>query len=393
MRLRQLEQEALDSETENVLAAQQDTQRLRRMVYHALTLASLSPGTRNLGFVVRDPEADAAEAGADYVGRLRASPVVTGLEVGGPAAAAGMRAGDEIVSVDGVDTTDMPALLLLQLCLGEAGSRSRVSVRRLARGRANGRGQADGSWTETVVIERQGLSGAGRCGELGGSWYDKARELRLSHLARKELEDVRMEVARLAGRAAAGEQELFSLASAHKEVHEKRLAWTRRNLVTHLSIDRLRAIASADMHGVAPVSPARACGLRVDGGAVSGGGGRGEEGRGNGHLQFDRHVEDEKGGGLRAAVDEIAGRGQAGSVGAGRGESDCSRSKQLDGERFERGRRGDYRTQRQQGLRKDRQDGDDADTSASLHDVPSSRHLVDQQQVNAFWLEACLAYE
>ena len=126
---------------------------------------------------------------------------------------------------------------------------------------------------------------------------------------------------------------------------------------------------------------------------LSGGGGRGEEGRGNGHLQFDQHVEDEKGGGLRAAVDEIAGRGQAGSVGAGRGESDCSRSKQLDGERFERGRRGDYRTQRQQGLRKDRQDGDDADTSASLHDVPSSRHLVDQQQVNAFWLEACLAYE
>jgi len=44
------------------------------------------------------------------------------------------------------------------------------------------------------------------------------------------------------------------------------------------------------------------------------------------HLapQFDQHVEDEKGGGLRAAVDEIAGRGQAGSVGAGRGESDSS---------------------------------------------------------------------
>ena len=235
----------------------------------------------------------------------------------------------------------------------------------------------DGSWTETVVVERPGLDGAGGCGALEGSWYEKARELRLSHLARRQLEDVRMEVARLAGRAAAGEQELFSLASAYKEVHEKRLAWDRRNLATLLSIDRLRAIASADTHGVAsspmtatssPAGVPATCGLHEDGGASGGG---------------------DRGGGMRAAVDAIAGRGQAGSVGAGmtqgRARRDSGRSKQLDVAKFER----DDGLQRQQGLRKERQNGGEA--LASVHDVPSSHQLVHQQQVNASKLRV-LAY-
>jgi hypothetical protein len=374
-------------ETQKALAAQQETMRLRRMVYHALTLASLSPGTRSLGFSVRDPEADAAEAGADYKGRLRASPVVIEVDASGPAAAAGLRAGDEIISVDGVDTTNMPALLLMQMCLGEAASRSRMSVRRIARGAGN-----DGTWTETVVMERR------EGGELEQSWYEKAREMRMSQDARKQLEDVRMEVARLAGRAAAGEQELFSLGSAHSEVLQKRLAWARRNLMTQLSIDRLRAIALADSgRGLALVSPSVAVPLsppstRTLCAARAITPWEGEAGGGDGHLQSDWLGDVEAGGGMRAAVDEVTGRvrqlhppprtgGQSDRVEAIRGDSNQDRGERQDGG----GGRGDYRTRRAQGMK----DDEYYNARVALHDAPPSTHKLQvgvQQQVKGLWL-------
>jgi len=342
----ELEQEALDLETEKALSAQQETMRLRRMLYHALTLASLSPGTRSLGFSVRDPEADAAEAGADYKGRLRASPVVIEVDASGPAAAAGLRAGDEIISVDGVDTTNMPALLLMQMCLGEAASRSRISVRRIARGAGN-----DGTWTETVVMERR------EGGELEKSWYEKAREMRLSQDARKKLEDVRMEVARLAGRAAAGEQELFSLGRAHSEVLQKRLAWARRNLMTQLSIDRLRAIALADS-----------------------GRWEREAGGGDGHLQSDWLEDVEMGGGMLAITGRVrqlhppprtGSKADRMEARASRGDFDQDRGEGEDGA----GGQGDYRTRRA---------GEYHNARVSLHDAPPSIHKLQvglQQQV------------
>lgn len=382
-------------ETEKVLAAQQETMRLRRMVYHALTLASLSPGTRSLGFSVRDPEADAAEAGADYKGRLRESPVVIDVDASGPAAAAGLRAGDEIISVDGVDTTNMPALLLMQMCLGEAASRSRMSVRRIARGTAGN----DGTSTETVVMERR----EGR--ELEQSWYEKAREMRMSQDARKQLEDVRMEVARLAGRAAAGEQELFSLGSAQSEVLQKRLAWARKNLMTQLSIDRLRAISLADSgRGLALVSPdsvalplsppltRTVCAARAITPFFDITPWERQAGGGDGHLLSDWLGDVEVGGGMRAALDEVTGRvrqlhppprtgGQTDRMQASRGDSDQDRCERQD----RGGGRDDYRTRRAHGM----QDDEYHQSRVALHAAPPSIHKMQvgiQQQVKDLWL-------
>ena len=80
-----------------------------------------------------------------------------------------------------------------------------------------------------------------------GAWLEKLKQERVTvRVQGCSLEDLRMEVARLAGRAAAGEQELHALHAARGEAEEKRRRWRRRNLASHLAIDRLVANQVAD---------------------------------------------------------------------------------------------------------------------------------------------------
>ena len=195
------EQEALDEDTKAVLSLQQDNQRQRRMLFHALADALLSPDLRDLGFIVRNPDADSTDAslatpGRNFTGRLRRCPVVTRLMTNSAAAAAGVQVGDEIVAIDGHDTTDMPALLLMQLAIGMAGTSSRVCLRRAVVSReGRGRGDTDGADSSmraggTFTLELTIARAAGSSGGLPASWLESARMEREASAARKQLDEV-----------------------------------------------------------------------------------------------------------------------------------------------------------------------------------------------------------
>ena len=64
------------------------------------------------------------------VGRTDDISVISNVFIGGPAEAAGLQAGDGIVSVDGVDVTGMPVDELVEIVKGESGTEVVLEIRR-----------------------------------------------------------------------------------------------------------------------------------------------------------------------------------------------------------------------------------------------------------------------
>ena len=216
-------QQSLDTEVQAVLVKQAETQRLRRMLFHALSVATVCPGMCGVGCVVADPSADAAHCATPRVEGLNASPVVSQLIAveGNPAAVAGVRVGDEVVAVDGRSTAHMPAGLLMMALQGPSGTPCRLTLRRRSAGAEGGQttqqrlvggwgggvrgrelggeGGSAGSATFELVLYRPMDALVDAATERGGGkgWLEEAREERRAEAARKLLQDVRMQVPRL----------------------------------------------------------------------------------------------------------------------------------------------------------------------------------------------------
>lgn len=76
---------------------------LRRGLMEATSLhGGSATAARELGeFLKAEPVLWAADPGLDLVGRMESPPVIAAVEEGGPAAAAGLRPGDEVLALDG----------------------------------------------------------------------------------------------------------------------------------------------------------------------------------------------------------------------------------------------------------------------------------------------------